>query len=54
MHGGFVENNLDYTVFVEMTSHKEETGNIVSTSQATPKLAAFAAKILQKHPEFTA
>ena len=54
MHGGFVENNLDHTVFVEMTSHKKETGNIVSTSQATPKLAAFAAKILQKHPEFTA
>ena len=54
MHGGFVENNLDHTVFVEMTSHKEETGNIVSTSQATPKLATFGAKIFQKHPEFTA
>lgn len=54
MHGGFVENNLDHTVFEEMTSHKEETGYIVSTSQATPKIAAFAAKILHKHPEFTA
>lgn len=54
MHGDFVENNLDNTIFVEMTKHREETGSTVSTSHATPKLAAFATKILHYHPELTA
>lgn len=54
MHGRFVENNLDNTIFVEMTNHYESTGNEISTSHATPKLAAFTAKVLNNHPEFTA
>ena len=54
MHGGFVEDNIQNVVFVEMTTFYEETGNGISTSHATPKLAAFAAKILHHNPTFSA
>jgi len=54
MHGSFVEDNIQNVIFVEMTTFGEETGNGVSTSHATPKLAAFAAKVLHHNPTFSA
>lgn len=54
LHGGFVENNLEDIVFVEMTTHRDETEHLASTSHATPKLAAFAAQILAKNPSLSA
>ena len=54
MYGGFVEDNIQNVVFVDMTTFYEETGNGNSTSHATPKLAAFAAKILHHNPTFSA
>ena len=54
MHGGFVEDNIQNVIFVEMTTFPEETGNGNSTSHATPKLAAFSAKILHNNPTLSA
>ena len=50
MHGGFAERNIGDIIFVDMI----EYDNNASTSHATPKLAAFATKVLFKHPELDA
>lgn len=50
LQGGFVENNLDHIIFVDMTGHPSG----VNTSHATPVLAAHAVELLNLNPDLTA
>lgn len=53
LEGDFVKNNLDNVVFVQMPNWKEADSSVRSTSHATPRIAAVAAKILSENPTMT-